>query len=245
LAGKAGATFKENNKEKQIGYKELFNPDNIVNIPGLGNLSYYSNRDSLSYISIYELFDISTFVRTTLRYPEFCSGWNILAAHGLTDENRIIDTDGMSLHSFYRLFFKESIPQGLFYDQLVFLGYNDNHTIINKGKCSAADVLQFILEKKLALQPEDRDMIVMLHEIDYALDGRNHSVKSSLIVKGEDNIKTAMAKTVGLPLAIAAKLILEEKIKLTGLHIPVISEIYLPVLQELEEYGIKFHEEIS
>ncbi len=125
--------------------------------------------------------------------------------------------------------------------QLFFLGLDDN-TQINKGLCSAADVLQIILEKKLALQPNDKDMIVMMHEIDYTINGRQSAVKSSLVVKGEDNLHTAMAKTVGLPLGIAAKLILEGKIKETGLHIPVIPSIYEPVLQELQKHGIIFKE---
>ncbi len=127
--------------------------------------------------------------------------------------------------------------------QLFFLGMDDDETMINKGFCSAADVMQFVLEKKLALQQEDKDMIVMLHEIEYIVNGQQSSVNSSLVVKGQDNLRTAMAKTVGLPLGIAAKLILNGTIKLTGLHIPTRKEIYEPVLKELEENGIKFHEE--
>ena len=125
--------------------------------------------------------------------------------------------------------------------QLFYLGLDDE-TLINKGLCSAADVLQFILERKLALQPNDKDMIVMLHEIEYEMEGNLHEIKSSLVVKGEDSIHTAMAKTVGLPLGIAAKLILEEKIKETGLHIPIIPAIYEPVLEELKQHGISFTE---
>jgi saccharopine dehydrogenase-like NADP-dependent oxidoreductase len=126
--------------------------------------------------------------------------------------------------------------------QLFFLGLNDD-IAINKGLCSAADVLQFILETKLSLQPEDKDMIIMLHEIEYKLHEKKSKIQSCLVVKGEDNIHTAMAKTVGLPLGIAAKLILEEKITETGLHIPVLPSIYNPVLQELHKHGIAFTEE--
>lgn len=107
------------------------------------------------------------------------------------------------------------------------------------------DVLQFALEQKLSLQPGDRDMIVMLHEIAYELEGKKYEVKSHLIVKGEDGSKTAMAKTVGLPLGIAAKLILQGTIKETGLHIPVIPAIYEPVLATLQAHGISFHESIE
>lgn len=126
--------------------------------------------------------------------------------------------------------------------QLFFLGLDDNETIVNKGLCSAADILQFALEKKLALLPGDKDMIVMLHEIDYTVEQQKKSIHSSLVVKGADHIHTAMAKTVGLPLGITAKLILNGELKMTGLHIPVSKEIYEPVLKELEKHGIKFHE---
>ena len=110
--------------------------------------------------------------------------------------------------------------------------------------------MQMVLEKKLALKPDDKDMIVMLHEIEYRVGSQesepdSYRVSSSLIVKGENNLQTAMAKTVGLPLGIAAKLILNGTIQLSGLHIPVKKEIYEPVLKELEAHGIKFHEEVK
>jgi saccharopine dehydrogenase-like NADP-dependent oxidoreductase len=126
--------------------------------------------------------------------------------------------------------------------QLFFLGLDDDETIINKGLCSAADVLQFILEYKWALEPDDKDLIVMLHEIEYVQDGINKKLDSLLKVTGKNSTHTAMATTVGLPLGIAAKLILEGKITETGVHIPVLPEIYLPVLEELKKYGIEFKE---
>ena len=129
--------------------------------------------------------------------------------------------------------------------QLFFLGMDDDETMINKGLCSSADVMELALQNKLALQHDDKDMIVMLHEIEYEIGGQRMMVNSSLVVKGEDSLRTAMAKTVGLPLGIAAKLILNGTIKLTGLHIPTKKDIYEPVLKELEDYNIKFHEEIK
>ena len=128
--------------------------------------------------------------------------------------------------------------------QLYFLGLDDDETIINKGLISAADGLQFVLEKKLALSPVDKDMIVMQHEIEYKLNEAYHEVISLLIVKGKDSVRTAMAKTVGLPLGIAAKLILNGTLKLSGIHLPVIKEIYVPVLQELRINEIMFSEKI-
>jgi saccharopine dehydrogenase-like NADP-dependent oxidoreductase len=127
--------------------------------------------------------------------------------------------------------------------QLFYLGMDDDDTQINRGQCSAADVLQFALERKLMLQPADKDLVVMLHEIEYEKEGSFYKTTSSLSMKGDDAVQTAMAKTVGLPLAIAAKLILNGTLTCTGLQIPVTEEIYRPVMKELEAEGIRFSEE--
>ena len=122
-----------------------------------------------------------------------------------------------------------------------FIGLFDE-TLVPAAAKTSADILQYLLETKLAMQPSDKDMIVMLHEIEYELNGKTTKIESSLIVKGDNNLRTAMAKTVGLPLGIAAKLILNNNIKLTGLHIPIVKEIYEPLLKELDLNGIRFTE---
>jgi hypothetical protein len=127
--------------------------------------------------------------------------------------------------------------------QLFYFGMDDDKTEINRGRCSAADVLQFALERKLMLQPADKDLVVMLHEIEFEKEGSLYKTTSLLSLKGDDAVQTAMAKTVGLPLAIAAKLILNGTLKSKGLHIPVTAEIYNPVMQQLEAEGIRFAEE--
>ena len=124
---------------------------------------------------------------------------------------------------------------------LEYLGIFDDASVPATAKTSA-DILQYLLETRLKMEPEDKDMIVMLHEFEYELEGKINSIKSCLVVKGEDSLRTAMAKTVGLPLGIAAKLILNDTIKLKGLHIPTLKEIYEPVLTELEKAGVKFTE---
>ncbi len=252
MAGKAGAVYRQGNQIKKMGYDNLFDAGRVVSMPGLGELSWYPNRDSLDYIPVYGLEKVETFIRTTLRYPEFCLGWKHIVELQLTDETVLYNTDNMTLQDFFTQHFvlqqltarvKELQQQSaVFNQQLLWLGTEDNTTLINKGHCSAMDVLQFALEKKLVLNAADKDMIVMLHEIEYLLQGKKYCVKSHLLVKGDDNLRTAMAKTVGLPLGIAAKLLLEGKIKLTGLHIPVIAAIYEPVLAELQQHGISFHE---
>ena len=315
MAGKAGAVYKENGETVSLKYEELFSDKHGVEVPGLGWYAYYPNRDSFGYLSLYDLEEANTFIRTTLRHPDFCFGWKNIVDLKLTDEEKVYETDGLTISAFFRQHFekhgfgewlakllgsrleyaknmmeqlmnlmqaeKEAINEGeepdddfmmidekgklttlnvdevkslaaesvavqmheanLTLKQLFFLGLNDD-TPINKGLCSAADIMQFVAETKLALQPGDKDMIIMLHEIEYETEKGKAATKSSLIVKGNDNIHTAMAKTVGLPLGIAAKLILEGEINETGLHIPNRPSVYKPVLEELKRYNISFNE---
>jgi saccharopine dehydrogenase-like NADP-dependent oxidoreductase len=245
MAGKAGALFKENNVIQQVAYQQLFIDNATVAVPGHGSYAWYPNRDSLSYIPLYGLEETTSFIRTTLRHPDFCTGWHHIVALYLTDEEKCYETDGMSFSGFFQTHLerhhcKHQLPaDDSSREQLLFLGLNDT-ALINKGLCSAADILQHLLEKKLALEPGDKDMIVMLHEIEGELDGVPAVLKSTLVVKGHDDVYTAMAATVGLPLGIAARLILEGRLTETGLHIPVIPSIYDPVLLELENHGIVF-----
>jgi len=307
LAGKAGAEYKLDGKVIEEGYEELFDANRSIETEDLniGSLSYYPNRNSLSYIDLYNLHDAKTFLRTTLRYRDFMLGWKNIIDLKLTDETPAYKSDGLSIAGFFQQHLNlHNLTQSLidelkenevytgevikiiaknldakpdsnnlvvnetgelltknesaFKDptqfdlvasahdgnkvlqQLYFLGMDDEETIINKGLISAAEGLQFALENKLALEHSDKDMVVMLHDIDYEVNSQHHQVISSLIVLGKDSIHTAMAKTVGLPLGIAAKLILNGTIKLSGLHIPIIKEIYEPVLKELRMNGVAF-----
>jgi saccharopine dehydrogenase (NADP+, L-glutamate forming) len=127
---------------------------------------------------------------------------------------------------------------------LSYLGLYSNE-VIDKGLLTAADILQSCAESKLMLQPGDKDMVIMMHEISCQTGGIQSKIISSLVVKGKNSLEAAMAKTVGLPLGIAAVMILKGEIGLTGLHIPIVPEIYEPVLKELEKEGIIFKEEKS
>lgn len=248
MAGKAGAVYLQNSHLINTPYQELFSGHESCFINDeLGSLGYYPNRDSLSYIPLYGLEEAHTFLRTTLRYPGFLSGWQQVVALGLTDETMNYESDGKTLQGFFQQAFQRANfllneADALLQQQLLFLGAEDTTTFINKGLCSAADVLQFAMEKKWVLQPEDKDMIVMKHEIEYTLGGSNHKVDSVLVVKGTDSLRTAMAKTVGLPLGIAAKLILNGTIQEKGVLIPVGSSIYDTVLPLLAKQGIVFVE---
>jgi saccharopine dehydrogenase (NADP+, L-glutamate forming) len=259
MAGSAGAVYKLNNEIIQTPYQQVFENCEELQIGALPSLAWYPNRDSLSYIPLYNLQDAATFIRTTLRYADFCKGWDVIVDLELTDEkDRLLvascktfadwieqklfkaEQRDISFRMYLELYVEETDHEKIL-QQFDYLELNSVELLPHHVTCSA-DILQYRLEQKLKLHTADKDMIVMLHEIDYVLNGSHHAIKSSLIVKGEDYMRTAMAKTVGLPLGIAAKLILEEKIKLKGLHIPTHKEIYEKVLVELAENDIVFSE---
>lgn len=248
MAGKAGAEYKEAGQTVNMPYDQLFTGGHACDInTELGSLGYYPNRDSLSYIPLYGLEAAHTFLRTTLRYPGFLLGWQQIVALGLTDETPDFDSEGKSLqdffeHHFAKKGFRLETAGELVQQQLRYLGAADATSHINKGLCSAADVLQFALEQKLVLRPTDKDMIVMKHEIEYVLEGQTNAIDSVLVVKGSDSLRTAMAKTVGLPLGIAAKLILNRTLQAKGVQIPLAPAIYNTVLPELAQQGIVFTE---
>ena len=263
MAGKAGAIYKRDNEVCKVPYEKLFDNDEMVTVPGLGDFAFYPNRDSLSYMPVYGLEETATFIRTTLRHPTFCKAWNYVVKASLTNEEKsavltnerncsfknwldktiALHTEATGFADFLKRYVPEE-DEALIKKMFSFIGLlSDNK--IPSNLSSDADVLQYALENNLSLQPHDSDMIVMLHEFVYEINGVQSVIKSSLVVKGENSLYTAMAKTVGLPLGIAAKLILNGTIKTPGLHIPTIKEIYEPVLKELELAGIKFDEQHS
>lgn len=241
MAGSAGAEYKLNGFTEKVSYENLFDTANSVLVDGLGTLAFYPNRDSLSYIPLYKLQEAETFIRTTLRYPSFFIGWNAVVNAGLTNDIAPVNPEGLT-------FAKWSVNILPFVNEnnrelLEFLGLFDQGPVPPGAKTSA-DILQYLVENKWRLSASDKDMIVMLHQFEYEVDGTKKSLDSSLIVKGENSLQTAMAKTVGLPLGITAKMILEGTLTVRGLHIPTIKEIYEPVLAVLEQHGIRFHEKL-
>jgi saccharopine dehydrogenase (NADP+, L-glutamate forming) len=259
LAGHAGAVYKADKAIIEKEYQSIFEHCESIAFPELETLAWYPNRDSLSYIPLYHLEEASTFIRTTLRYPAFCRGWDYIVNLGLTDtedHDNIIDCETyadwmerklymvedreMDLAEYVELYVHEDYCEEII-NQFNFLGLTSNNKLPKAAQCSA-DILQFVAETKLAMHPNDKDMIVMLHEISYVLNGVSKNISSSLLVKGENSLHTAMAKTVGLPLGIAALLILKGQISLKGLLIPTVKEIYEPVLAELVKLGISFNE---
>jgi saccharopine dehydrogenase (NADP+, L-glutamate forming) len=243
MAGKDGAQYLSHGQVCHVPYSDLFDPQRTVVIPGLGRYAWYPNRDSIPYINTYGLSTVFDFVRTTLRHPDFAAGWKKIVELGLTSETKTINTDGLSYRQFLQRYVQsvDHWPSPV-REQFAFL-LNDGRELINRGLLSPADILQMLLEKRLALGDDDRDMIVMLHEISYHLPespDNIQTIEASLVVKGKDPIHTAMAKTVGLPLAIAVKHILNGGISRKGVFIPVYPDVYEVVLRDLEKKGISF-----
>jgi saccharopine dehydrogenase-like NADP-dependent oxidoreductase len=260
LAGQgAAACYQEENEYKYIPYNKLFNRLDHISIPGHGEFEGYANRDSLSYRSIYKLEDIPTIYRGTLRKPGFCKAWNILVDLGLTEDNyKMTHSEELTPRSFLNAFlpyrtdisiedkFKHYLGENLdLFSKFEWLGLFDGSYKIGLKDASPAQLLQKILVEKWSLDKDDKDMLVMYHEFEFLLEGKRKQITSYMVNKGEDSTYTSMSNTVGLPVAICAKMILNGTIQLKGVHLPIHPEIYNPILDELESYGIEFMESVK
>ncbi|PQJ80602.1 saccharopine dehydrogenase family protein [Polaribacter porphyrae] len=258
LAGQGGAAmFIQEGTYKYIPYHKLFRRTEFLNINN-EKFEAYANRDSLKYRSIYGLDNIPTMYRGTIRKVGFSRAWNIFVQLGMTDDSYTVENSStMSYRDFVNLFLAYSpsdsvelklrsylkIDQDdIMWEKLVELDLFNPNKKIGLANATPAQMLQKILQDSWTLQKEDKDMIVMQHLFGYKIDGEKRQIESSLVVLGENQTYTAMAKTVGLPVAIAALKILKGEIKTAGVQIPILKEVYEPILKELENYGIKFTE---
>ncbi len=257
LAGQGTAQYLNKGNIKYIPYNRLFSERKVIQVPELGPYDVYANRDSLPYRKLYGLDDIPTILRGTIRANGYCDAWNTLVRIGLTDDS--FDLDLSKIKTYAQLV--ESFILGSYPDIKTgvanFLDLSVDDEIIRKlewtelfsdrpirlKKATPAQALEDLLLDKWALKKEDKDMIIMQHQFEYELDGAQKKIVSSMVTKGEDAVNTSMAKTVGLPVAILVKLILQGKVTLSGVHIPVMAEVYNPVLDELKDYGIDFIDE--
>ncbi|MDK2978776.1 MAG: hypothetical protein PWP52_1490 [Bacteroidales bacterium] len=258
VAGQSTAQYIDHGKYKFIPYHQLFRRTEKVSILDVGEFEMYPNRDSLSYRETYNLQDIPTILRGTLRRPGYCAAWDVFVQLGLTDDTFTIkNSKNLTYREFINLFLpyneKDSVEQKIcdytgidqeseIFKKLVWLGIFEDKKI-NMPDATPAQILQKLLEEKWALGENDKDMIVMQHQFDYTLNGKNKRIKSSLVVRGKDQVHTAMAITVGIPVAIATKLLLTGVIERRGVVVPIMKDVYEPVLNELEKYGINFIEE--
>lgn len=259
LAGQGTAQYLNTGKIKYIPYNRLFSERKVIQVPELGPYDVYANRDSLPYRKLYGIENIPTILRGTIRANGYCDAWDTLVKIGLTDDSYDLDLE--SIKTYGELV--ESFILGTYPDIKTgvsdFLGLPVDHEIIRKlewtelfsdrliklKRATPAQALEDLLLDKWALKKEDKDMIIMQHQFEYVLDGIPKKLISSMVTKGEDSVNTSMAKTVGLPVAILVKLLLLGKVSLTGVHIPVMAEIYEPVLEELKKYGIDFIDEYT
>ncbi|WP_421764561.1 saccharopine dehydrogenase family protein [Ekhidna sp.] len=257
LAGQGTCKFIQEGRYKYIPYQKLFRRTEAIYIPDHGYFEGYANRDSLAYLDVYNLRGIKTLYRGTLRRPGYCAAWDVFVQLGATDDTYEMEnvsemTHRQFINSFLTYNPNDSIElklahylnldldNGIMF-KLRWLGMFEEE-LIGLDKGTPAQVLEHILKKKWTLDPEDKDMIVMWHKFNFIADGTPKQIESSMVALGDDEVNTAMSKTVGLPLAIAAKLILKGKINLSGVHVPIKKEIYEPVLEELINTGLKFNE---
>ena len=258
IAGQGTAKYLENGRLKFKPYSRLYREPDTIHFANGTMYDGYPNRDSLSYKGIYGLNEIKTMVRGTLRHIGYCRAWNIFVQLGLTDDSYTFPLSGSTTYyDFFEAFlpgkgddlksrlveFMGSDYESVSIEKVLWTGIAENITIPLKGNHSPAFILQDLLERKWKLQPQDRDLIVMQHMFEYTLNGINMKFSSSLQIEGENNIKTAMGKTVGIPLAISLKNLLLGNCTQKGLLLPVIPALYAPVLKELEnDFNIRFEE---
>jgi saccharopine dehydrogenase-like NADP-dependent oxidoreductase len=259
-AGLGGATFLQNGKKVDVPYNKIFEQNKKIKIPGLNALAYYPNRNSLQYPDLYEVPGIKTFIRATLRYPSFSRGWDAIIKMGLTTQDDKIATAGKTYAAWVGEKTGFSGKTGLHRHIAFLLGLEETDKVIGMldwlglfsndllpaGDKSSADILLDLLLVKWQMLPEDKDMVVMHHEIEYEHKGKMITMTSSMTLKGDGGDHTAMAKTVGMPVGILAALVLGKKIKPpVGVLMPVMPVVYKPVLRELENYGVVFTDEVE
>lgn len=259
LAGQGGAAkFIQEGQYKYIPYNKVFRRTEFLNVDGYGKFEAYANRDSLKYQSIYGLDDAKTIFRGTIRRVGYSRAWNLFVELGITDDSYVIDnSDTMSYREFINLYLPyhptDSVETKLrlalnidqddiVWEKLLELDLFNADKIIGLKNATPAQILEKILSDSWTLQKEDKDMIVMYHKIGYELNGKKKQIDSTMICIGDDQTYTAMAKTVGLPLAIAALKIVKGIITTPGVQLPIEEEVYGPILKELEENGIVFNE---
>ncbi len=260
VAGQGGAAkFIQEGTYKYIPYNRLFRRTEFLRIEGHGSFEAYANRDSLKYRSVYGLDDILTLYRGTMRRIGFSRAWNMFVQLGMTDDSYILEgSEHMSYRDFVNAFLPYSptdsvelklrhylkIDQDdIIWGKLIELDLFNANKKVGLKDATPAQMLQKILEASWTLDPNDKDMIVMYHKFGYEVNGEKRQIDANMVVLGDDQTYTAMAKTVGLPVAIATLQILNKKITTPGVQIPISKEVYTPILKELEEYGIIFKEQ--
>ena len=259
LAGQGGAAkFIQEGTYKYIPYHKLFRRTEFLEVEGYGRFEGYANSDSLKYRSVYGLDDALTLYRGTIRRVGFSKAWNMFVQLGMTDDSYVVDdSETISYREFVNLFLpyhptdsveiKLRLQLGIeqddiMWDKLMELDIFNANKIVGLKNATPAQILEKILTDSWTLEPQDKDMIVMYHKFGYEINGEQKQIDSKMVCIGDDQTYTAMAKTVGLPVAMAPLHILNGNIKTPGVQLPIYREVYLPILKELEQYGVLFNE---
>jgi saccharopine dehydrogenase-like NADP-dependent oxidoreductase len=259
LAGQGGASkFIQEGKYKYIPYHKLFRRTEFLEVEGYGRFEGYANRDSLKYRSVYGLDDVLTLYRGTIRRVGFSKAWNMFVQLGMTDDTYVMeDSENMSYRDFINSFLpysptdsveiKTRLQLGIeqddiMWDKLLELDLFNPNKKVGLQNATPAQILERILNDSWSLQSEDKDMIVMYHKFGYEIKGERKQIDSKMVCIGDDQTYTAMAKTVGLPVAMATLQILNGNIKTPGVQLPIRPEVYNPILKELETFGVIFKE---
>lgn len=260
LAGQGGAAkFIQEGTYKYIPYCNLFRRTEFLQVEGYGRFEGYSNRDSLKYRSVYGLDNVLTLYRGTIRRVGYSKAWNMFVQLGMTDDSYVMeDSEDMSYREFVNSFLPyhptDSVEiktrlilkidqDDIMWDKLLELDLFNPNKKVGLKNATPAQILEKILTDSWTLQQDDKDMIVMYHKFGYELNGKKEQIDSKMVCIGDDQTYTAMAKTVGLPVAMATLLILNGKITTPGVQLPIRKEVYEPILKELEEYGVVFKEQ--
>lgn len=255
LAGTGGARYEVDGQEVFVPYEKLYENAGEIPVGGYGNLAFYPNRDSVRYPELYHTPDATTFMRATLRHPDFCKGWDAIIGMGWTDEAKAIPENARTYADVSRAVIGEdnmeagvlkfiSAPEkDLVVSMLRWLGIFEEKAL-PAGARTMAEALLPLLEEKWVLRDADKDLVVMVHEAEFRKGSRNYRLVSTLTLEGKDKLFSAMAKTVGMPMALFAEMLLEEGAGNypKGVQIPNMPQIYEPVLARLAENGIRFHE---
>lgn len=254
IAGMASARYVKDGKLKIVPYNRLFRDIHYVDVPGLGRFESYPNRDSIKYRRIYNVPKISNVYRGSMRKMGFCKAWDALVQIGLTDNRYIVpDSHKLSYNDWLSFYLEKKNGMDTKQALIKFLNESEGSDILKKIKwlgllsddkiklkdASPAEILLDLLKKKLKFKETDTDMVILQTEVEYEIENRIERMTSSLIVNGKPGFNTAMSATVGLPLGIGVRMILENKIKEQGVIIPIHPDIYKPAMKELSEFGIK------
>jgi saccharopine dehydrogenase-like NADP-dependent oxidoreductase len=259
LAGLRPARYLHREQVRHIPHEALFSHFERTTIEGVGEFEVYPNGDALRYVSLYELDDLHEMFRGTLRYPGWCAAMGALARLGLLD----LTPRRWPAGTTFARFLDEFVPAGdgsLERRLQRHLGLADGHDVLTRfrwaglvsdapipaGAHTPIDVLAERFQQLLRYEDGERDMVVLQHRFDAVEEsGVGLRVRSTLVSYGEPGGDSATARTVSLPAAVATRLVLEGRIRETGVHVPVFSAAYEPILDELERLGIAFEERIE